>query len=73
VAEIKTIPFGIIRENGPRLEQVVRVTKTLVVTDKSRYLRKTGMPADYYHKSIGSYKLSEKDKKRFACKLSKSK
>jgi hypothetical protein len=62
---IFTIPFGIIRDNGSREEKIIRITKTLIVTDKSRYNRKTGMPADYYNRSVGSYKLSPKDKKKF--------
>jgi hypothetical protein len=64
--QIKAIPFGLLRANGPRKETIVRITKTLLVTDKGRYDRKTGMPADYYNKSVGAYKLSPEDKKKYA-------
>jgi hypothetical protein len=64
--QVKTIPFGIIRASGPRKETVVRLTKTLVITDKGRYDRKTGMTADYYNRSVGAYKLSPEDKKKYS-------
>ena len=64
--QVKTIPFGILRTHGPRKETVVRITKTLLVTDKGKYDRKTGMPAEYYNKSVGAYKLSPEDKQKYA-------
>lgn len=59
VDHVETVGYGMYKRYRRRTEKVVRITKTLVVTDFSRYDKKTGADVDLVHKSIGGFRLSE--------------
>lgn len=58
---VETVGYGLYK-NKKRKEPVVRLTKTLIVTENGRYDRKSGMNIDATNKTAGGYKLSEESK-----------
>ena len=63
---IETVGYGLYKSHRKRREKIVRVTKTLVVTEFGRYDKKTGLNIDITHKSVGGFRLSEEFKKSVA-------
>lgn len=61
IEHVETIGYGLYKGKN-RKEKIVRVTKTLVVTEFGRYDKKTGLNMDITNKSVGGFKLSDKSK-----------
>jgi hypothetical protein len=59
---VETIGHGLFKNHKNRKEKVVRVTKTLVVTEFGRYDKRTGADVDATNKTVGGFKLSEESK-----------
>jgi hypothetical protein len=55
---VETVGHGLYKTHPRRREQIVRVTKTLVVTEFSRYDKRTGMDVDSTNRTVGGYRLS---------------
>lgn len=59
---VETVPYGLYKNNPGRKEKVIRIMKTIVVTEFGRYDKKTGANLDITNKSVGGYKLSEQSR-----------
>lgn len=55
---VETVGYGLYKTHPRRRERVMRITKTLIVTEFSRYNIATGLDVDLTNKSVGGYKLS---------------
>lgn len=60
---VDTEPFGLYKTHPSRREKVIRLTKTLVITEFGRYDRKTGKDIDIVNKTVGGYRLSPDSRK----------
>lgn len=56
---VETVGYGLYKTHPRRRERVMRITKTLIVTEFSRYNIATGLDVDLTNKSVGGYKLSD--------------
>lgn len=55
---VETVGYGLYKNHGTRIEEVVRITKTLIVTKFGRYDKVTGLNIDITNKTVGGFKLS---------------
>jgi hypothetical protein len=60
---IYTTPTGLIKNHPKREEKIIKLTKTLIVTEYDRYDNKTGRPIKIHNKRCGWYQISDEDLK----------